>query len=78
MTSFTTSNSNEMRLFGGGLKNVQKGAYRLEMNKYNNMYDHHDFLNYERGTICRSRSPYNQYLDYHAMYGGARNFFATR
>ena len=67
-----------MRLFKGGLRNAPTGESRLEFNKHSNGHDEHDNLNYSRGTISRSRSTFNQFLDYHQFYGGIRTSFGQR
>ena len=74
ITSLTTSYSNEMRLFTGGLRHAVHGANRLEMGKNSNMADHHDKLNYERGTISRSRSSFNQYAKFQFGFGGIHKY----
>ena len=78
LTSYNSTYSNEMRLFQGGLKNMTMNSTRLEQGKMNHFHDSHDFLNYERGTICRSRSPNNQFLDFQTMYGGFRMHVGQR
>ena len=74
ITSYDVTQSSEMRLFSGGLRNTPSQSDRLEMAKSSTFSDHHDFLNYERGTISRSRNIFNQYLNYQYMYGGMRNY----
>ena len=74
ITSYTTFTSSEMRLFNGGLRNLPQKADRLEINKHETFADHHDFLNYERGSITRTRSPFTQYLLYQQFFGGAKTY----
>ena len=74
ISTITTSQSNEMRLFKGGLRHAINGADRLEAGKNSNLHDHHDKLNYERGTISRSRSVYNQFGKFQYFFGGAHNY----
>ena len=78
ITSVNSFQSDEMRLFRGGLRNVPDGTNRMEIGKANNFWDGHDFLNYERGSISHSRSLFNQHFNYHYMYGGARKFIGER
>ena len=78
VVSFRSYNSDEMRLFNGGLRHVPRGQMRLEFNKNSNMWDSHKHLSYERGTVVHSRSPFNQFFNYHFMYGGNNSFMMDR
>ena len=69
VTYFKTSKSDEMQLFKGGLRSVPYGQPRLEFGR-NFADNHHDVLDYERGTIIHTRSPVTKLFDYHFMYGG--------
>ncbi len=75
VTQYSEYHSDEMRLFGGGLR-VGGSAVKID----NHMGDKrvHDKMSYNRGTIYHSRSPNTQFLNFHFLYGGPKKFFIDR
>lgn len=77
VTYYSSSHSDEMQLFKGGLRAPTKGQIRLELGK--DLADnHHDTLEYERGVIMHSRNPANKLLNFHYLYGGTKKYFFQR
>ena len=69
VTFYKESHSDELRLFNGGIRSVPAGQHRLEHGR-NEVDNHNDYLDYERGTILHSRNPTTRYMDYHNHFGG--------
>ena len=75
ITHFDEYKSDEMTLFNGGLRSDRKSILKNQKGDHKN---EHDKMSYSRGTIMHSRSPANQYLNFHWYYGGSKKFFIQR
>ena len=67
--------SDEMVLFGGGMRSNNDVLVR---DKLTQQYALHDKMSYSRGTVMHSRSPANQFMNFHYLYGGPKKFFFDR
>ena len=70
--------SDEMRLFRGGLRHTGQNPGKLIYDTTNSVRNYHDKYSYERGFVTHSRSPSNQYTNFHFMYGGFKKFALER
>mmetsp|Transcript_63965 Transcript_63965/g.74397 ORF Transcript_63965/g.74397 Transcript_63965/m.74397 type:complete len:130 (+) Transcript_63965:39-428(+) len=70
--------SDEMRLFRGGLRHNGVMPSKLIKDTRDSVRNYHDKFSYERGFVQHSRSPANQYLAFHFMYGGFRTYVLQR
>ena len=70
--------SDEMKLFRGGLRQVASGQNKLIYDTTAQVKNYHDKYSYERGFISHSRSPSNQYLNFHFMFGGFKKYALER
>jgi len=65
-------------MFRGGLRHLPEYNEKLIYGTRDTPLNYHDKLSYDRGTVTHSRSPSNQYLNFHYLYGGFRTFFWDR
>ena len=70
--------STETQMFRGGLRHLPEYNEKLIYGTRDTPLNYHDKLSYDRGTVTHSRSPSNQYLNFHYLYGGFRTFFWDR
>jgi hypothetical protein len=77
VTYYKTSHSDEMQIFKGGLRAPTTGQIRLELGK-DQVDNHHEILEYERGTIMHSRNPNSRMLNFHYLYGGVQKYWFQR
>lgn len=70
--------STETKIFRGGLRHYPKYNEKLIYGTRDTPMAYHDRIDYERGCIVHSRSPSNQYINFHYMFGGFRNYFWNR
>ncbi|KAM3132087.1 hypothetical protein pb186bvf_015831 [Paramecium bursaria] len=78
ITYVTENKTDEMKVFRGGLRHLPQFAeYQLHGSK-NRIANYHDRMNYHRGFIQHSRTNSNQFINFHFMYGGPKDFLYTR
>ena len=75
VTHYDEYKSDEMMLFGGGLRSDRRTIVKDHLHFTKN---HHDKMSYARGTISHSRSAATQYFNFHYLYGGPKKFFIDR
>eukprot|EP01016_Furgasonia_blochmanni_P036340 TRINITY_DN4143_c0_g1_i1.p1 TRINITY_DN4143_c0_g1~~TRINITY_DN4143_c0_g1_i1.p1 ORF type:complete len:175 (+),score=57.57 TRINITY_DN4143_c0_g1_i1:68-592(+) len=76
LTHVNEFHSDEMRIFRAGLRHSNNTIVHDDIDRSVRAY--HDKMNYERGFIQHSRSPSNQYVNFHFMYGGLKKYFLQR
>jgi hypothetical protein len=65
-------------MFRGGLRHYPEWNERLIYGTRETPLNYHDKMDYDRGTITHSRSPSNQYINFHFLYGGFKTYFWNR
>merc|ERR1712151_806623 len=78
LTKVNDFDSDEMKLFAGGLRNTKDHSWKLIYNTTQNIRNLHDWISYERGMISHSRSPHAQYMNFHHGYGGMYKWMVNR
>ncbi|KAL4430517.1 hypothetical protein ABPG74_005442 [Tetrahymena malaccensis] len=79
LTHVKDFHSDEMRVFRGGLRHIADKQSNLVYGSVNSSVRYyHDKMSYERGFIQHSRSPSNQFINFHFMLGGFRTYVLER
>merc|ERR1712224_420915 len=78
LTKVNDFQSDEMKLFRGGLRNTTDHSWKLIYDTPNTVRSLHDWLSYERGMISHSRSPHTQMMEFHHSYGGLYKWVVER
>lgn len=65
-------------MFRGGLRHLPQFNEKLIYGTRDTPLCYHDKMDYDRGIVTHSRSPSNQHLNFHFLYGGFRTYFWDR
>ncbi|EGR32154.1 hypothetical protein IMG5_094500 [Ichthyophthirius multifiliis] len=61
-----------------GLRHIPLNQDHLVQGSRVSLRNYHDHMSYERGFIQHSRSPNNQLINYHFLFGGFRTYILQR